>query len=341
MTTKLIASTRHGDLPVCDGLRHHLADRQPEAQAERVEDHEEQAEPVDENALVRCSHNSPPHRRLDRRSTCSVRVFASDRSSASSREDDDGGPRWCWTRRRAPRSCGRPVRPRLRGRAGPGLGARLVPRGVARSSLSPTGLRPEHHPVRPDVRPAGAPGDHGSRDVAAAGRHGGPSSESCRQDWSRTPARCCCWSSASRCRRHSAAYPVLLCATGALGFGFGTTVPALNTFAARLPPVGPGPLDPHAQRAARHGHGAGAPAHRALPRARRVVAPARAGRRRAGRPSSCSRYAARSDAGPTPQRAAGRRQKLPSRFWWYAGAAVLYRRVRDALRQLVQRLPHG
>lgn len=33
-----------------------------------------------------------------------------------------------------------------------------------------------------------------------------------------------------------AAYPILLCATGALGFGFGCTVPALNTFAARLDP---------------------------------------------------------------------------------------------------------
>ena len=34
-----------------------------------------------------------------------------------------------------------------------------------------------------------------------------------------------------------AAYPILLCATGALGFGFGCTVPALNTFAARLDPA--------------------------------------------------------------------------------------------------------
>ena len=32
----------------------------------------------------------------------------------------------------------------------------------------------------------------------------------------------------------AAAYPILLCATAALGFGFGSTVPALNTFAARL-----------------------------------------------------------------------------------------------------------
>ena len=35
----------------------------------------------------------------------------------------------------------------------------------------------------------------------------------------------------------AAAYPILLCATGALGFGFGCTVPALNTFAARLDPA--------------------------------------------------------------------------------------------------------
>jgi len=35
----------------------------------------------------------------------------------------------------------------------------------------------------------------------------------------------------------AAAYPILLCATAALGLGFGSTVPALNTFAARLDPA--------------------------------------------------------------------------------------------------------
>ena len=44
-----------------------------------------------------------------------------------------------------------------------------------------------------------------------------------------------------------AAYPVLLCATGALGFGFGTDVPALNTFAARLDPIAR-IVDPDAER---------------------------------------------------------------------------------------------
>src|SRR5664279_4934734 len=35
----------------------------------------------------------------------------------------------------------------------------------------------------------------------------------------------------------AAAYPILLCATAALGFGFGCTVPALNTFAEHLDPA--------------------------------------------------------------------------------------------------------
>jgi len=35
----------------------------------------------------------------------------------------------------------------------------------------------------------------------------------------------------------AAAYPILLCATAALGFGFGSTVPALNTFAEHLDPA--------------------------------------------------------------------------------------------------------
>jgi len=120
----------------------------------------------------------------------------------------------------------------------------------------------------------------------------------------------------------AAAYPVLLCATGALGFGFGTTVPALNTFAARLAPA-------HQDRSiltlnALLGTGTAlAPLLVALFLALGawwllpVLAAAGLG--------TFLLLAVRTplDAGPAPQRT-GHRQALPTRFWWYAAAAVLY-----------------
>lgn len=120
-----------------------------------------------------------------------------------------------------------------------------------------------------------------------------------------------------------AAYPVLLCATGALGFGFGTTVPALNTFAARLHPsdqdrsiltlnalLGTGTALAPLLIALFLALGAWwlLPVLAAVGLAVFLLLAVRT----------------RLDAGPAPQRAAGGRQKLPGRFWWYAGAAVLY-----------------
>jgi fucose permease len=120
----------------------------------------------------------------------------------------------------------------------------------------------------------------------------------------------------------AAAYPVLLCATGALGFGFGTTVPALNTFAARLAPA-------NQDRSvltlnALLGTGTAlAPLLIALFLALGAwwLLPVLA----AAGLAVFVLLAVRTplDAGPAPQRT-GDRQKLPARFWWYAAAAVLY-----------------
>ena len=120
-----------------------------------------------------------------------------------------------------------------------------------------------------------------------------------------------------------AAYPVLLGATGALGFGFGTTVPALNTFAARLTPA-------DQDRSiltlnALLGTGTAlAPLLIALFLALGAwwLLPVLAAAGLVMFLVLALRTAL--DAGPAPQRTAGQRQKLPTRFWWYAAAAVLY-----------------
>ncbi|WP_456845219.1 MFS transporter [Cellulomonas sp. P5_C6] len=119
-----------------------------------------------------------------------------------------------------------------------------------------------------------------------------------------------------------AAYPVLLCATGALGFGFGTTVPALNTFAARLAPsnqdrsiltlnalLGTGTALAPLLIALFLALGAWwlLPVLAAVGLGVFLVLAVRT----------------TLDAGPNPERT-GARQKLPGRFWWYAAAAVLY-----------------
>lgn len=120
-----------------------------------------------------------------------------------------------------------------------------------------------------------------------------------------------------------AAYPILLGATGALGFGFGTTVPALNTFAARLRPA-------DQDRSiltlnALLGTGTAlAPLLIALFLALGAwwLLPVLAAAGLVMFLVLALRTAL--DAGPAPQHTAGQRQKLPTRFWWYAAAAVLY-----------------
>ncbi len=122
----------------------------------------------------------------------------------------------------------------------------------------------------------------------------------------------------------AAAYPVLLCATGALGFGFGCTVPALNTFAARLDParqdrsvltlnalLGTGTALAPLLIAVFLALGAWwlLPVLAAVALAGFIVAAVRTPL----------------DPGPTTTAAAARgRTRLPGRFWWYAAAVVLY-----------------
>ena len=57
--TKLITSAHDGDLPMGNGLCQLLADRNPEAQPERVQDHEEHAEPVDQVGQIGLRHVAP------------------------------------------------------------------------------------------------------------------------------------------------------------------------------------------------------------------------------------------------------------------------------------------
>ena len=118
------------------------------------------------------------------------------------------------------------------------------------------------------------------------------------------------------------AYPMLLCATGALGFGFGATVPALNTFAARL--------DPRRQDRcvltlnALLGAGTAlAPLLITLFLALGAwwLLPLVAAVALAGFVMAALWIAL--DAGPSPERT-GTRVSLPRRFWWYALAIVLY-----------------
>jgi fucose permease len=122
----------------------------------------------------------------------------------------------------------------------------------------------------------------------------------------------------------AAAYPILLCATGALGFGFGCTVPALNTFAARLDPA-------RQDRSvltlnALLGTGTAlAPLLIALFLALGAwwLLPVLAAVALAGFIVAAVRTPL--DAGPAPQqRVSGARVRLPGRFWWYAAAVLLY-----------------
>ena len=145
-----------------------------------------------------------------------------------------------------------------------------------------------------------------------------------RPAWSRTAWRCCCWCSARsfpppmRRTRSCCARP------GALGFGFGSTVPALNTFAARLDPdrqdrsvltlnalLGTGTALAPLLIAVFLALGAWwlLPVLAAVALAGFIVAAVRTPL----------------DAGPPPPpRTAGARVRLPPRFWWYAAAVVLY-----------------
>jgi len=119
-----------------------------------------------------------------------------------------------------------------------------------------------------------------------------------------------------------AAYPILLCATAALGFGFGSTVPALNTFAEHLDPA-------RQDRSvltlnALLGTGTAlAPLLIAFFLALGAwwLLPLLAAAGLAGFVVAALRV--RLDAGPTPA-AGAHRPALPGRFWWYAAAVLLY-----------------
>ncbi len=158
----------------------------------------------------------------------------------------------------------------------------------------------------------------GAAMVAAAGPAGRPGRE--------LPLPCCCWSLSQVFSTTGAAYPILLCATGALGFGFGCTVPALNTFAARLDPGTAGPVGAHPERPSGHRDRVGAAVDRGVPRARGVVVAAGAGRRRVGRvhrgrgPHPTGRRPTTGSRAPRGRRGC----RLPPRFWWYAAAVVAY-----------------
>src|SRR5664279_2055525 len=120
----------------------------------------------------------------------------------------------------------------------------------------------------------------------------------------------------------AAAYPILLCATAALGFGFGCTVPALNTFAEHLDPA-------RQDRSvltlnALLGTGTAlAPLLIALFLALGAwwLLPVLAAAGLAGFVAAALRVPL--DAGPPPA-AGARRAALPRRFWWYAAAVLLY-----------------
>ena len=116
---------------------------------------------------------------------------------------------------------------------------------------------------------------------------------------------------------------LLLLATAFLGVGFGLTVPALNTFAAAFHPGSDQPRDPGAQRPARPGHGACPGVRGDLRRARFLVGapgdvgvPAYPADRRQRAPSPANTGSAACGGGAPAW--------IPSRFWAYAGFAVLY-----------------
>ena len=125
-------------------------------------------------------------------------------------------------------------------------------------------------------------------------------------------------------RATRAAYPLLLLATATLGAGFGLTVPALNTLTADFHPDAPRPRGPRAERPPRLRHGARPGVRRDLRRARRLVGPAARLRdppRRAHARQRCAcRWRSASPAATASQAPRG----IPSRFWVYAGFAVLY-----------------
>jgi FHS family glucose/mannose:H+ symporter-like MFS transporter len=122
----------------------------------------------------------------------------------------------------------------------------------------------------------------------------------------------------------AAAYPILLCATAALGFGFGSTVPALNTFAARLDPA----RQDRSVLTLNALLGAGtalAPLLIALFLALGAwwLLPVLAAVGLAGFILAALRIPL--DGGLPATRAEGaHRAALPRRFWWYAAAVVLY-----------------
>ncbi len=124
------------------------------------------------------------------------------------------------------------------------------------------------------------------------------------------------------------AYPILLCATAALGLGFGSTVPALNTFAEHLDPA-------RQDRSvltlnALLGTGTAlAPLLIALFLTLGAwwLLPLLAAAGLAGFVVAALRVSL--DAGPPPAGSADgaegdRRTALPGRFWWYAAAVLLY-----------------
>ena len=85
-------------------------------------------------------------------------------------------------------------------------------------------------------------------------------------------------------RTDAIAFPLLLVVTASLGLGFGLTLGSISTYAGAFQPTARGCAH-GPQRAARFGDGTVAPAHRRVPRCRRVVVPPvghgdRTGRRR-------------------------------------------------------------
>jgi FHS family glucose/mannose:H+ symporter-like MFS transporter len=123
----------------------------------------------------------------------------------------------------------------------------------------------------------------------------------------------------------AAAYPILLSATAALGFGFGATVPALNTFAANLTP---GRQDRSVLTLnALLGLGTAlAPLLIAVFLAFDAwwLLPVLVAAGLVGFLAAALRVPL--DAGPVADRSAAHDRKpgLPPRFWWYAAAVLLY-----------------
>ena len=75
----------HGNLPMGKGLCQQLADRKPEAQPERVQDHEEHSKPVDQDALTGLSCHIAPFSRADDPPGWTQSLTISNPTSGSSR----------------------------------------------------------------------------------------------------------------------------------------------------------------------------------------------------------------------------------------------------------------